>query len=158
MNTKINDRPEYGVQYALTGGKGQACIANGNSWSESKVHQPITMKEWEDVGSFEEVICARKKDGQVFPMEISEDVYMRFMECLPPTEQGTDRLFDGLKLPIQSYFLVGEPYNFVNNQLVYATFVKASNKFWFIGYTHKASKPCNYTYKCDCSTCINNPF
>ena len=31
------DRPEYGKQYSLTGGHGQPCILNGNSWKESEV-------------------------------------------------------------------------------------------------------------------------
>ena len=32
-----NDKPEEGKVYALTGGPGSRCIANGNSWSESEV-------------------------------------------------------------------------------------------------------------------------
>ena len=31
------DRPEYNEQYALTGAPGEKCIANGNTWAESKV-------------------------------------------------------------------------------------------------------------------------
>ena len=34
---RVVDRPEPGKQYALTGGPGSRCIANGNSWSESEV-------------------------------------------------------------------------------------------------------------------------
>jgi len=30
-------RPEYGVQYSLTGVKGQKCIMNGNTWEESRI-------------------------------------------------------------------------------------------------------------------------
>ncbi len=33
----VEDRPEDCVQYALTGGPGEKCIANGNTWHESKV-------------------------------------------------------------------------------------------------------------------------
>jgi len=38
----INDveeanKPEEGKVYALTGGRGTRCIANGNSWKESEV-------------------------------------------------------------------------------------------------------------------------
>jgi hypothetical protein len=31
------DKPEEGKVYALTGGPGSRCIANGNSWKESEV-------------------------------------------------------------------------------------------------------------------------
>ena len=31
------DKPEAGKVYALTGGPGSRCIANGNSWKESEV-------------------------------------------------------------------------------------------------------------------------
>jgi hypothetical protein len=30
-------KPESGKTYALTGGTGAACIANGNTWAESEV-------------------------------------------------------------------------------------------------------------------------
>ena len=31
------DRPEYGKQYALTGGKDSKSIMNGNSWKDSLI-------------------------------------------------------------------------------------------------------------------------
>jgi len=31
------DKPEEGKVYALTGGTGSRCIANGHSWAESEV-------------------------------------------------------------------------------------------------------------------------
>ena len=31
------DRPEEGKVYALTGGRGTRCIANGNTWKDSEV-------------------------------------------------------------------------------------------------------------------------
>jgi len=31
------DKPEEGKVYALTGGTGSRCIANGNTWKESEV-------------------------------------------------------------------------------------------------------------------------
>jgi len=31
------DKPEEGKVYALTGGPGSRCIANGNNWAESEV-------------------------------------------------------------------------------------------------------------------------
>ena len=34
------DKPEAGKVYALTGGPGARCIANGNSWKESEVKEP----------------------------------------------------------------------------------------------------------------------
>ena len=36
----IQDKPEEGKTYALTGARGTNCIANGNSWKESEVHGP----------------------------------------------------------------------------------------------------------------------
>jgi hypothetical protein len=32
-----HDKPEFGKQYALTGGRGDKAISNGNSWAESEV-------------------------------------------------------------------------------------------------------------------------
>ena len=34
---RLQDKPEAGKVYALTGGPGSRCIANGNSWKESEV-------------------------------------------------------------------------------------------------------------------------
>ncbi len=31
------DKPEEGKVYALTGGRGTRCIANGNTWKDSEV-------------------------------------------------------------------------------------------------------------------------
>tara|TARA_R100001198_G_scaffold95557_2_gene81940 strand:- start:1108 stop:1503 length:396 start_codon:yes stop_codon:yes gene_type:complete len=33
------NKPEEGKVYALTGARGTNCIANGNNWKESEVHQ-----------------------------------------------------------------------------------------------------------------------
>jgi len=33
------NKPEEGKVYALTGGPGSRCIANGNSWAESEVKE-----------------------------------------------------------------------------------------------------------------------
>ena len=33
------DKPEAGKVYALTGGPGDRCIANGNTWAESLVKE-----------------------------------------------------------------------------------------------------------------------
>jgi hypothetical protein len=33
------DKPEANKQYALTGGPGDKCILNGNSWKESEVNE-----------------------------------------------------------------------------------------------------------------------
>ena len=35
----IEDKPEQGKIYSLFGGKGEPCIANGNSWAESEVKE-----------------------------------------------------------------------------------------------------------------------
>ena len=44
----MTDKPEAGKVYALTGGPGSRCIANGNSWSESEVtsHKPVRAQGW----------------------------------------------------------------------------------------------------------------
>ena len=34
---RLQDKPEAGKVYALTGGPGDKCIANGNTWSDSVV-------------------------------------------------------------------------------------------------------------------------
>ena len=34
---QVKDEPVAGKTYALTGGPGSRCIANGNSWAESEV-------------------------------------------------------------------------------------------------------------------------
>ena len=36
---RAEDKPEAGKVYALTGGPGSRCIANGNTWAESEVDQ-----------------------------------------------------------------------------------------------------------------------
>jgi len=36
-----DDKPEAGKVYALTGGPGSRCIANGSSWKESEVDQEL---------------------------------------------------------------------------------------------------------------------
>jgi len=38
---RIADEPLPGVQYALTGKPDSKCIANGNTWAESEVNNPI---------------------------------------------------------------------------------------------------------------------
>lgn len=35
------DKPEAGKVYALTGGPGSRCIANGNTWKESEVNHEL---------------------------------------------------------------------------------------------------------------------
>jgi len=34
---RVQDKPEPGKVYALTGGPGSRCIANGNSWKDSEI-------------------------------------------------------------------------------------------------------------------------
>ena len=34
---RVVDKPEAGKVYALTGGPGTRCIANGNTWKDSEV-------------------------------------------------------------------------------------------------------------------------
>jgi len=45
VSKKVNapkDKPEENKQYALTGGPGDKCISNGNSWKESEVKEKET--------------------------------------------------------------------------------------------------------------------
>ena len=37
IRPKKENKPEDGKVYSLTGAKGTACIANGNTWKESEV-------------------------------------------------------------------------------------------------------------------------
>ena len=37
---RLQAKPEAGKVYALTGGPGSRCIANGNTWAESEVKDP----------------------------------------------------------------------------------------------------------------------
>tara|TARA_R100000664_G_scaffold8589_1_gene14120 strand:+ start:586 stop:792 length:207 start_codon:yes stop_codon:yes gene_type:complete len=37
LKDRVQDKPEPGKVYALTGGPGSRCIANGNSWKDSEV-------------------------------------------------------------------------------------------------------------------------
>ena len=37
MQEANEDKPEEGKVYALTGGPGTRCIANGNTWKDSEV-------------------------------------------------------------------------------------------------------------------------
>jgi co-chaperonin GroES (HSP10) len=37
LQDQVKDKPEEGKVYALTGGPGSRCIANGNTWAESEV-------------------------------------------------------------------------------------------------------------------------
>ena len=37
----VEDKPEAGKVYALTGGPGSRCIANGNTWKDSEVDQDL---------------------------------------------------------------------------------------------------------------------
>ena len=36
---QLQDKPEAGKVYALTGGPGSRCIANGSSWKDSEVEE-----------------------------------------------------------------------------------------------------------------------
>jgi hypothetical protein len=36
---RAEDKPEAGKTYALTGGPGSRCIANGNTWAESEIKE-----------------------------------------------------------------------------------------------------------------------
>ena len=38
---KKKDKPEAGKLYALTGGTGSKCIANGNTWAESVIGEEV---------------------------------------------------------------------------------------------------------------------
>ena len=44
------DKPEDGKVYALTGGPGSRCIADGNSWAESEVKEEAAAAGEKDAG------------------------------------------------------------------------------------------------------------
>ena len=48
---QLQDKPEEGKVYALTGGPGSRCIANGNSWSESEVTDADPAAHTDDCGT-----------------------------------------------------------------------------------------------------------
>jgi hypothetical protein len=91
----------------------------------------ITREDWEKAGTWEEAIKGRK-----LPCLVSKEVYLEFLECLPPIEQGKSRAsFINLPLATQDYFLVGEAYSHVNGKPVYACFARAfDTKYFFLGY------------------------
>jgi len=92
----------------------------------------ITMQEWDEAGSFTQAVKARK--GQSSPYLIEEDIYWHFLESVPPVEQGKTRAaFINITLPVQEYFLAGEPYTHVRGRAVYLTFCKALDKFYYLG-------------------------
>ena len=67
------NKPESGKLYALTGGKGQKSIANGNTWAESEVGRCSRCKnsiELEGIGN----LCCKK--------------------CLNLTQENLDSIFD----------------------------------------------------------------
>jgi len=92
------------------------------------------MKDWIQSGTWEKVI-----EGKSLPIPVSEEIYFEFLNVLPPIEQGKTRAdFISAKIPVQEYFLVGEPYSHINNRPVYACFAKAYDfKYFFMGYLHK---------------------
>ena len=49
----IEDKPQPGKVYALTGAPKSRCIANGNTWSESEVKDPEAQE------------LAARKDGEL---------------------------------------------------------------------------------------------
>jgi hypothetical protein len=40
-HSKKQDKPKAGKLYALTGGPGSKCIANGNTWEESVIGEEV---------------------------------------------------------------------------------------------------------------------
>jgi len=93
----------------------------------------LTMEDWTKAGGFSDLV-----KGKSLPIRVTEEIYDEMLGVLPPQEFGKTRAsFINLSLPVQQYFLVGEPMTHVNNKPVYATFVKAyDTKFFFIGWTH----------------------
>ena len=72
--------------------------------------------------------------------EVSEDTYLKMLEILPPQEWGKTREdFKNISLPVQEYFLVGEPIDHnERGQAIYDCYAIALNKYWYLGeYTSK---------------------
>lgn len=105
--------------------------------TKSIYDKTITRKDWKEAGSWSDLIEAREKQGyNIHP--VTEEIYDEFLCVLPPEEYGKTRQeFSNFSLPITNYFLVGEASNSVNGRLVYATFVRSLDKYWFIGYLPK---------------------
>lgn len=91
----------------------------------------ITIEDWKQKGTFSELV-----EGKPLPIEVDETIFYDMLEVLPPQEDGKTRAsFINFSLPVQWYFLVGEPYTHVNGKPVYATFARAyDTKYFFLGY------------------------
>lgn len=93
----------------------------------------ITKEDWTKAGDFTRAI-----QGQPLPCEIEEAIFESFLGCVYPEEMGKTRAdFINLPqgLPVQSYFLCGEPYTSdAKGRPLYMTFTKAfDTKFYYIG-------------------------
>ena len=91
----------------------------------------ITKQDWKAAGDWAKVI-----EGKALPVQVEEQIYYDFLGCVPPIETGKTRAaFINVPLPVQSYFLVGEPYSDVRGVPVYACFARAfDTKYFFLGY------------------------
>lgn len=93
----------------------------------------ITKADWTKAGDFMKAI-----QGQAMPVEIEQAIFDSFMGCVYPEEMGKTRAdFSDLPqgLPVQRYFLCGEPYTSDNRgRALYMTFARAfDTKFYYIG-------------------------
>lgn len=57
----MEDRPEPGKVYALSGGLDSLAIANGNTWAESEVH--VCVKCGHDLPHTAETPCTGEGEG-----------------------------------------------------------------------------------------------
>lgn len=98
----------------------------------------ITRKDWRKSGKDWGEFTKNKPK----PVEVDEDIFMYFMEVLPPEESGKTReAFKDLPLAVQEYYLVGEPQSTVNGRFVYSCFVRAfDTKYFWVGYVHKMAR------------------
>ena len=93
----------------------------------------ITKTDWTKAGDFSKAI-----QGHSMPVEIEEDIFESFLGCVYPAEMGKTRAdFANLPqgLPVQNYFLCGEPYTSDSRgRALYMTFARAfDTKFFYIG-------------------------
>lgn len=94
------------------------------------------MQDWNNSKlGFIEFMQSQARPLEVKPQEVDEEIFYYFLEILPPQEDGKTRHdFISLPIPVQYYFLVGEPYSHQNGQPVYTAFARAyDDKYFYLG-------------------------
>lgn len=93
----------------------------------------ITMQDWSAAKTFSTAV---EWAGGKLPIEVSDEVYLSFMNTLPPAGLGKTRHdFSELPIPVQEYFLVGEPTDEDDDgRFRYMTFARAyDTRYFYLG-------------------------